>query len=564
MHRFLLLFFISYLGSLTTILSQIDSSEFILIPTNTNNIIDGYTDKKSYFPGDTIQVFVNANRQELLSKIFVLTIDQQVEDSVYVRINSQSAKEDKPWEDFGYKPSFFYVVPKRLKSGMYSFDNKIYFIVKNKKKDAEITIIYPTNTEEAYNNAGGKSLYDFNSSGKQRAYIVGFKRPLSAYILEEIQLHCRPFLEWLQTEKKYSIQYISDQDMDDYSEIQKSKLIIAIGHSEYWTRKARLNFDRFVNEGKDAGVFSGNTMWWQVRYSSKGDQLVCYKDILKDTIKDTLLRTINWTEPSLDYSVLHSIGCHWPDGAYGMKGVYGNRGYKITTPDSPLLSGTGLDFHDILSCESYEYDSAPLLGFDEYGDPILDRKFLDFCNIELIGYDIGKGVDAPKYKGYGTFVVFQKNYKSGTVVNTAFNTFTGKTPTYGNGGVCGPDAAKIRKIILNIFDLMKERENVFSNPFFACKNNDVLEVNLRKIENLVYPNPTSGIVNIKLELNPNEQIEFLCYNLLGELQVRKILDESQLYGIDLSSLSEGIYVYKVIRNKKLVQTDKLIILHPNF
>ena len=60
---------------------------------------------------------------------------------------------------------------------MYSFDNKIYFIVKNKKKDADITIIYPTNTEEAYNNAGGKSLYDFNSSGKQRAYIVGFMRP---------------------------------------------------------------------------------------------------------------------------------------------------------------------------------------------------------------------------------------------------------------------------------------------------------------------------------------------------------------------------------------------------
>ena len=65
--------------------------------------------------------------------------------------------------------------------------------------------------------------------------------------------------------------------MDDYENIRGAKLLVVIGHSEYWTRTARLNFDRFVDEGCHALVLSGNTMWWQVRYSENKDRMICYK-----------------------------------------------------------------------------------------------------------------------------------------------------------------------------------------------------------------------------------------------------------------------------------------------
>ncbi len=53
-------------------------------------------------------------------------------------------------------------------------------------------------------------------------------------------------------------------DLEDYSEIAGAKVVVIIGHSEYWTRRARENFDRYVLEGGNALVLSGNTMWWQV------------------------------------------------------------------------------------------------------------------------------------------------------------------------------------------------------------------------------------------------------------------------------------------------------------
>ena len=37
------------------------------------------------------------------------------------------------------------------------------------------------NTWQAYNNWGGKSLYDYNSTGVKRASKVSFNRPYSAY-----------------------------------------------------------------------------------------------------------------------------------------------------------------------------------------------------------------------------------------------------------------------------------------------------------------------------------------------------------------------------------------------
>ena len=169
--------------------------------------------------------------------------------------------------------------------------------------------------------------------------------------------------------------------MDNFGEIENSKLLVVIGHSEYWTRFARLHFDQFVNSGKDAVILSGNTMWWQVRYSNDKKQLICYKNPLTDPIANSLLKTIQWPEASLHYSVLGSIGLHWPHGALPQSDFHGWYGCKIMLSDFPLLGGTGLSFNDTLACMSSEYDGALLSGFSDSGDPVLDTTSLGFCKI---------------------------------------------------------------------------------------------------------------------------------------------------------------------------------------
>lgn len=529
-----------------------------------NNIVDGYTDKQSYNPGDTVKVYINGNGNFSNYLVYLYDILMKKKDSLSSTIYPQTISANNPWLNYGYSKTFNYIIPSHLTSGMYNFGNKIFFIVKSASKNADITIVYPTNTEAAYNNSGGKSLYDFNSSASQKTQVVSFQRPLSYFILNEIQLHSRPFMKWLQSLSGYNVQYIADSDMNSYAEIANSKLLVVIGHSEYWTRLARKNFDDFVDSGNDAAVLSGNTMWWQVRYSDEKSKLVCYKQTANDPENDSLLKTMEWPNPKLGYSVLKSIGADWPHGAYGMNQYHhGNYGYKILLPNSPLLQGTGLASGDILSCKSYEYDATLFSGFDKGGNPIVDATTLGFCNIDLIGYDLGAKATAFYISpyGYGTFIVFKKTPTSGVIVNTGFNTFTGKTPTYGSGGINGYDSLKIRQVVLNIFSKLLTKENVFSEPN-ACtmagikdnaKNPDLIS------GQLLYPNPGEGHFTLAYRFIDHKNTFIDVYDFSGKKVFTKKIDSTEEANIDLSSLNEGAYLYILYNNGIIVNKNKVII-----
>ncbi len=63
----------------------------------------------------------------------------------------------------------------------------------------------------------------------------------------------------------------------------------------------------------------------------------------------------------------------------------------------------------------------------------------------------------------------------------------------------------------------------------------------------LYPNPTSEIINIKLDQGNDLPDSYKIYNILGQLvAVREISNQSQLK-IDVASLSKGVYFVKVIK-----------------
>src|SRR5258705_2173024 len=117
---------------------------------------------------------------------------------------------------------------------------------------------------------------------------------------------CIECLKWFPSLSHVKIKYVVDMDLDNYS-LSQCKIIVIIGHSEYWTRKARINFDRFVNEGGHAIILSGNTMWWQVRYTDNKSALICHRSSELDAEKDESLKTVQWRDPILQYPILSSI-----------------------------------------------------------------------------------------------------------------------------------------------------------------------------------------------------------------------------------------------------------------
>jgi hypothetical protein len=409
-----------------------------------------YTNKISYNPGETLTIFFSSRLDNPPTSIGIYNLDNNEIFSIDVKIVHQEIVNTAPYSNgFGFNPTVSITIPDNLKSGIYLIENKFPFVVKS-KTPADIVVVYPSNTENAYCNSGGKSLY----SHENRPSAVSFLRPMhypnpvpSANFMEY-------GLNWLMKQGDFRINYISDYDLETSEYINNSKLLIIVGHSEYWTRSARKNFDDFVDKGGDALILSGNVMWWQVRYSADGNQLICYKEESADPITNPLLKTVNWYESMLHYPILSSIGADSEHGGYGNKADKGWDGYKIVAPSSPLLEGTGLKKGDIIKLPTDEYDGAVIKELDTDGYPLLDLSYYNFYKMELIGFDRASrfGVDT-----YGTFIAIQRSFNSGQIVNTASSNWCSYD------GIGGKDGNIIQIITRNAIDKLVNGESIFSN-----------------------------------------------------------------------------------------------------
>jgi hypothetical protein len=413
-------------------------------PLPEGKLADGYTDQQSYRPGDRVTLFLSS---PVPGRAHLHLYDYQ--DAPVLQFTTELATQEPlaqtPWESgFGYEATAVVTLPE-LASGVYWVERFIPVIVKTASaKYAEVVILYPSNTLAAYNTAGGKSMY----SAPDPAPIVSFHRPAwptnnSAFLYS--------FLRWFPSlHLPYSFRYLADVDLEDYTEISGAKLLVVIGHSEYWTRTARENFDRFVLEGGNVLLLSGNNMWWQVRYSADLTQLICYKRA-PDPIADPLLQTTNWPDYVLHYPVVPSIGGDAEHGGFN------GAGFHILLPNSPVFSGVTVQSGELISMQTTEYDGAPLLNSPvTQGEARLDLNALGAYRAELIGY-------APCFSSetltvpdrIGTWIVQQRTATSGVVMNG------GSTNWCSNTGVGGSDGARVQKIILNMIDILANRRPVF-------------------------------------------------------------------------------------------------------
>ena len=418
-------------------------------------ITDGYTDRQSYRPGDLVTVFLNTEFPQIATvRVFDFT-GTQLAYEFPANLATQTPVGLTPWETgFGYEPSGSFILPD-LPSGVYLIEQVIPLIVKAPlSQAADFVIVYPTNTCAAYNDAGGRSLY----SAPVKATMVSFERPAGT---ANVAFH-EAFLRWLGLlDLPYSIKFVADIDLEDYAEISGSKVLMLIGHSEYWTRTAREHFDEFVLGGGNALILAGNTMWWQVRYSKDRSQMICYKGV-PDPIADPLLRTINWPAPSLEYSVLRSIGVDFIHGGFGI-GYPNAGGFIVLAPKSPVFDLVEVHAGDTIFIPTVEYDGTLLLNSPvTAGMPRLNLSALDAYRAEIIGYqdcfrndaDTGAGSVA---NSVGTWIVFQRTATSGVVMNGA------STNWCSYRGVQGADGVRVRRIILNMFDILVNKKSAFSS-----------------------------------------------------------------------------------------------------
>ncbi len=337
-------------------------------------------------------------------------------------VGSHIAQSATPWIDGdGYPVATIWDVPKNLASGVYFVGDlpQLFFVVRQSAEaDAPVVVLLPTNTLNAYTNTDGHSLY----KAPIAVTSVTFLRPQqNAGVRQWLA-----FLRWTGERHPFNVPvaFASDFDMDDAALLEHAKVLIVLGHSEYWTRQARMNFDAFVRRGGDAIMAGGNDMWWQTRYSPDHRIMYEYRDKSDlpadqggDPESNPLLKTKLWIDQTLKFPIIRSVGGDFRHAGYGQRGrrngLFSSH-FTLAEAASPLFAGTGLKTCDAIALPlSTEYDGAPITGLDSIGRPVPDLAEIHAFRFELLAYEWNHD---SAYK-LGTMHIMQRTLKSGYVLH---------------------------------------------------------------------------------------------------------------------------------------------------
>jgi subtilisin-like proprotein convertase family protein len=190
----------------------------------------------------------------------------------------------------------------------------VYFTIRNDSYPADILVMEPTKTNQAYNRYGDESLYySGNHEGRTRAYQVSFDRPyLGGAGTGGFFTHEHEMIRWLEA-SGYDVTYISDVDRAGNPGILLGHPVYLImGHDEYWSWEERDAVEAAVASGVNTIFASGNESYWNIRVgnSSIGPNriIICYKDADLDPDPDQSRQTITFRDLGRPENMLVGTG----------------------------------------------------------------------------------------------------------------------------------------------------------------------------------------------------------------------------------------------------------------
>ncbi len=353
--------------------------------------VEGYTDQVSYAPGETVAFHVSTSAPTFALEVARLGAERKV---VYQKSDltgsAQPIPDDASSHGCRWPVSHELTIPDDWPSGYYavrlsvsdrggefthrnrrSAEGDCFFVVRPKEpgRDATILLQLATNTYNAYNNWGGYSLYAYHARDKVQGRRVSFDRPpASQFANWEL-----PFVQWAER-NGFKIDYAVNSDLEFHPEILKPyKLVLSVGHDEYWSAPMRDHLERFIADGGNVAFLSGNTCCWQVRSEEGGRALTCWKQAFEDDPlyqgEDTVVPLLStlWSHHLVQRpeNRLTGVGFLW-GGYHRSHGQFmdGSGAFTVHRPDHWLFEGTDLkrgdDFGGKQTVVGYECDGCEM------------------------------------------------------------------------------------------------------------------------------------------------------------------------------------------------------------
>ena len=148
----------------------------------------------------------------------------------------------------------------------------------------------------------------------------------------------RRFVQWAEA-NGVVLGYATNADLADHPEVLDGcRLLLSVGHDEYWTWGMRDAVDGFVAGGGNVAFLSGNTCYWQVRI--EGDVMIAYKHRHAEDPVQSHLTTTMWSDPLTGRPETEMTGVSFTRGGYhrvASSVPHGTGGYEVHRPDHWLL-----------------------------------------------------------------------------------------------------------------------------------------------------------------------------------------------------------------------------------
>ena len=345
----------------------------------------GYANKLSCVPGENISFHLSSS-----GKRVGMVIERQggtnerVFDKADITCAAHPIPDRASSEGCNWPAAFSMSIPNDWRSGCYAATlilkeddretrSTLQFVVRSAEpgSNSKILLQLSTNTYNAYTNWGGHSLYAYHDRDGLQGHRVSFDRPIqSQYPNWEL-----PFVKWAET-NGYIIEYAVNSDLEFYPEIlEQYRLILSIGHDEYWSAPMRDNLEKYIADGGNVAFLSGNTCCWQVRTEDNGRAFTCWKqwynvDPLYRQGDHKLLSTA-WSHHLIarPENQLTGVGFLW-GGYHRSHGQFmdGPAAFTVHRPDHWLFEGTGLKRNDSFGGKDtivgYECDGCEMTWMD--------------------------------------------------------------------------------------------------------------------------------------------------------------------------------------------------------
>ena len=331
--------------------------------------VEGYTDQLSYALGETVKVHLSSSAPVVTYEIERLGPQSlKVAEIEQTEVKGYPIPKRASSRGCRWPVAFTLQIPEIWQSGYYQItfsvsgkpQSSAFFVVRPKEpgKNTRILLQLATNTYNAYTNWGGYSLYAYNGRHKVQGRRVSFNRPLNSQFTRwEL-----PFVQWAES-NGYVLDYCVNSDLEFHPELLKHyKLVLSVGHDEYWSAPMRDNLEKFIAGGGNVAFFSGNTCCWQVRSEEDGRALACWKQSFGDDPDywsgNHKLLTSLWSHYLVGRpeNSLTGVGFLW-GGYHRSHGQFmdGSGTYTVHRPDHWLFAGTGAKRGDAFGAKLPQY-----------------------------------------------------------------------------------------------------------------------------------------------------------------------------------------------------------------